>query len=148
MPDLHYVCVCMTISQIPQKLLVTQSPGCGLLAKLRPLGPPPPAPLCTVPPCPSLQSFAHEFLSCCHLECLLVGNITASEAQAMAASLRTTLNQSSSSSHGSTVQLVSAADRRQEQCVVLPAGVALLHKASARNPQEENCCVEAYIQVM
>lgn len=66
----------------------------------------------------------------------------------MAASLRTTLNQSSSSSHGSTVQLVSAADRRQEQCVVLPAGVALLHKASARNPQEENCCVEAYIQVM
>lgn len=51
MPDLHYVCVCMTISQIPQKLLVTQSPGCGLLAKLRPLGPPPPRPALH---CPSL----------------------------------------------------------------------------------------------
>ncbi|WIA37472.1 hypothetical protein OEZ86_014388 [Tetradesmus obliquus] len=104
-----------------------------------------------------VQAFASQFLSCCHMEGLTIGNITAKEAEALARSLRTTLSQqggaagatngSSSSSSSRDVKLLAAGDRLVEQCVVLPSGVALLHKAAARNPEEENCCVEAYYQI-
>ncbi|WIA17248.1 hypothetical protein OEZ85_014121 [Tetradesmus obliquus] len=102
-----------------------------------------------------VQAFASQFLSCCHMEGLTIGNITAKEAEALARSLRTTLSQqggaagatNGSSSSSRDVKLLAADDRLVEQCVVLPSGVALLHKAAARNPEEENCCVEAYYQI-
>jgi hypothetical protein len=102
----------------------------------------------------ALQAFASHLLSCCHLEGLIIGNITASEAETLARSLRSTLSQqgrtadaTNGTSSSRDCKLLAAGDRLQEQCVVLPGGVALLHKAAARNPEEENCCVEAYYQV-
>jgi hypothetical protein len=101
-----------------------------------------------------VQAFAAQFLSCCHLEGLIIGNITSSEALDLARSLRTTLSAQgqagagNSSSGSRECKLLAAADRLQEQCVSLPRGVALLHRAAARNPEEENCCVEAYYQVI
>jgi hypothetical protein len=89
------------------------------------------------------------------LEGLIVGNIAASEAEILASSWCSTLSRqgqaadATNAANGSSrdCQLLAASDRLQEQCVVLPGGVALLHKAAARNPEEENCCVEAYYQV-
>jgi hypothetical protein len=83
----------------------------------------------------------------------MIGNISSSEAADLARLLRTTLSAQgqadagNGSSSSKECQLLAAADRLQEQCVSLPAGVALLHQAAARNPEEENSCVEAYYQV-
>lgn len=101
-----------------------------------------------------VQAFASQLLSCCHLEGLIIGNITASEAETLARSLRSTFSHQGQAAHAtnaanyssSDCQPLAAGDRLQEQCVVLLGGVALLHKAAARNPEEENCCVEAYYQ--
>lgn len=90
-----------------------------------------------------MQAYVHELLSCCHLECLMLGNITATEATALSRKLQSSFLNSDSSDSGK----LAASARPQEQCVKLPDGVVLLHKEAARNPEEENCCVEVYYQV-
>jgi hypothetical protein len=81
-----------------------------------------------------------------------MGNVTAAEATQLCRSISVTIAGATASPAlqppGSIGGLqLPAASRPQECCVHLPAGTSLLHKAAARNPQEDNCCVEVYYQV-
>ena len=115
--------------------------------------------LCTPAP-PPLKAFATEFLSCCHLECLIMGNATAAEARQLCGDVADILNtctppagaangaaSSSSSSSSSSKLVLAAADRPVEVCVQLPEGLEVLLVEPARNPDEDNCAVEVYYQV-
>lgn len=117
----------------------------------------------------SMQAFAVEFLQCCHLECLMMGNTTAEEASSLGRHLRQVISASpqppseaangcaaagsaagndGAATHGfELARLLAAQDRPREVCVKLPAGVQMRHTCLARNPDEENCCVEVYYQV-
>jgi len=99
----------------------------------------------------------------------MMGNITAEEAVSLARHLRQVISTcpqppanaaTSCAAAGSAaphheaisgsvvpVTLLAAQDRPQEVCVKLPPGAPLLHSCLARNPDEENCCVEVYYQV-
>jgi secreted Zn-dependent insulinase-like peptidase len=103
------------------------------------------------------QDFAAKFLSRCHLECLIMGNVTAAEAAAMCRGVAATINASAiaaatsstttTSSSSSSRLCLAASERPRERCVQLQGGVSLLHTAPARNADEDNCCVEVYYQV-
>ncbi|KAG1662575.1 hypothetical protein FOA52_003954 [Chlamydomonas sp. UWO 241] len=79
-----------------------------------------------------------EMLKSCHIETLVTGNVTRDEAAALA------------QTHAQTPLgpgcVAPASIRRRDQCVRLPAGVELMHKEAAKNPEDENCGVEIYFQ--
>lgn len=126
----------------------------------RPLSPSCPD-LCLALLCSLLQAFAAEFLSCCHLEGLIVGNATASEATQLCQDITAIINTTAAaaattpSAAAATAPaerpagglVLGASARPAEVCVQLPAGVEVLHAAPARNPEERNCAVEVYYQV-
>lgn len=114
--------------------------ACGCATSCRPLTPSPlPSPHRCPNPEPLLpQAYAREFMASCHLELLLLGNISAPAALDLARALHAAARPGAA---------LPAAARPAERCVKLPAGRALVHSQAAKNPEEENCCVEVYFQV-
>jgi nardilysin len=77
-------------------------------------------------------------LKSCHIEALVMGNVTRDEAASLA--------KAHAQAPLGTGCVAPASIRRRDQCVRLPAGSELMHKEDAKNPEDENCGVESYFQ--
>ena len=85
-----------------------------------------------------------------HLELLVQGNVSASEAAALARAARAALppfQESSSSSSSPSPLLLPAACRPEERVALLPRGSSHLLRAPTLNPDEPNSVVEVYFQL-
>ncbi|CAD7699759.1 unnamed protein product [Ostreobium quekettii] len=83
-----------------------------------------------------VMGFVTEFLSKIHVEVLVHGNHTAEEALALARNARSQLG----------TGILEAKDREATQCLKLPEGKLLLHRARAKNLEEQNSAIEVYFQ--
>jgi len=81
-----------------------------------------------------------------HLELLVQGNVSASEASALARAARAALPPFEESSNSSPL-LLPAALRPEERVSLLPRGTSHLLRAPALNPDEPNSVVEVYFQL-
>ncbi|KAI8472962.1 MAG: Metalloenzyme, LuxS/M16 peptidase-like protein [Monoraphidium minutum] len=85
-----------------------------------------------------VKAFVREFMASCHVEVFILGNVAAPAAADLARRLHAAAGPGAA---------LPAASRPADRCVALPLGRALEHSQAAKNPEEENCCVEVYFQV-
>ena len=86
---------------------------------------------------PEIRGFAAQVLSECHLEALVMGNLSLEEGLSICQSSRSLL--------GDGCRLL-ASERKRESCIKLPLGPPLLFSEATKNPEEDNCGVEIYFQ--
>ena len=96
-----------------------------------------------------VRSYAQDFVASCHLEVFLLGNVARAPASDLARALRAAASAAAAAAAGGAAAPapLAAAARPADRCVRLPVGAALVHRQAAKNPEEENCCVELYLQV-
>lgn len=84
-----------------------------------------------------VTSFTAQVLSGCHLEALVMGNLSVEDAMSICRTAKSIL--------GDGCRL-STSERKKETCVKIPVGPPLLYIEATKNVEEDNCGVELYFQ--
>ena len=81
--------------------------------------------------------FTAQVLSECHIEALIMGNLTLEEALSICKSAKSCI--------GDGCRMV-ASERKKERCIKIPSGPSLQFSEKTKNADEDNCGVEIYFQ--